>query len=65
MCPTTGKWIRKMCIYTTAVLLTIKKNKVISFSGKYSVILSLLSKGKKKREIPYFLSLVVPRFLNR
>jgi hypothetical protein len=61
MCPATDKWIRKMCIYTTAVFVIIKRNKVISSQENRQSY--FLSKGKKK-EISYFLSLLVPRFWN-
>jgi hypothetical protein len=53
-CPTTDKWIKKMCyLYTMEFYAAMKKNKMLSFAGKWmeleNIILSVVSLAQKTK----------------
>jgi hypothetical protein len=53
-CPTTDEWIKKMWyLYTMEFYAAIKKNKILSFSGKWikleNIILSEVSQAQKTK----------------
>jgi hypothetical protein len=53
-CPTTNEWIKKMwCLYTMDFYAAMKKNKMLSFTGKWmdleNIILSEVSLAQKTK----------------
>jgi hypothetical protein len=53
-CPNTDKWIKKMWyLYTTEYYSAMKKNEILSFSGKWmeleNIILSEVSQAQKTK----------------
>jgi hypothetical protein len=53
-CPTTDEWIKKMwCLYTMEFYAAIKKNKMLSFAGKWmeleNIIQSEVSLAQKTK----------------
>jgi hypothetical protein len=53
-CPTTNKWIKKMCsLYTMESYAAMKKNEILSFAGKWmeleNIILSEVSLAQKTK----------------
>jgi hypothetical protein len=51
-CPTTDKWIKKMCyLYTMEFYSAMKKNEILSFASKWmgleNIILSEVSQDQK------------------
>jgi hypothetical protein len=63
-CPTTDKWIKKMYLYKMQFYATMKKNKMLSFTGKWieleNIILSevnLAQKDKKSYVLPHIWTL--------
>jgi hypothetical protein len=53
-CPTTDEWIKKMwCLYTVEFYAAMKKNEMLSFSGKWmeleNIILSEVSLAQKTK----------------
>jgi hypothetical protein len=59
-CPTTDEWIKKIWyLYTMKFYLAIKKNKILSFAGKWieleSIILSEVSQVQKAKGHMFFL----------
>jgi hypothetical protein len=56
-CPTAGDWIKKMWyLYTTEYYLTIKKNEIMLFVGKWKelevIMLSKGSEGQRSHVFP-------------
>jgi hypothetical protein len=53
-CPSTDEWIKKMwCLYTMEFYSTMKKNEILSFTGKWmeleNIILSAVSQAQKTK----------------
>jgi hypothetical protein len=53
-CPTSDKWIRKICyLYTMEYYSTTKKNEILSFAGKWmeleNINLSKVSQAQKTK----------------
>jgi hypothetical protein len=52
-CPTTDKWMKKMCLYTMEFYSAMKKNEILSFTSKWmeleNVILSQVSQAQKTK----------------
>jgi hypothetical protein len=58
--PTIDEWIKKMwCLYTMEFYLTMKKNEILSFAGKWvemeNIILSKVSQAHKIRNCMFSL----------
>jgi hypothetical protein len=59
-CPTIDEWIKKMWyLYTTEFFSAMKKNKILSFGGKWmeleNVILSKVSQAQKTKNCMFSL----------
>jgi hypothetical protein len=59
-CPTTSEWIKKMCyLYTMEFYSAIKKNEILSFTGKWmeleSIILSEVNQTQKAKNCMFSL----------
>jgi hypothetical protein len=58
-CPTTDKWIKKMCYLYTMELYSATKNEILSFSSKWmeveNIILSEVSHAQKAKNCMFFL----------
>jgi hypothetical protein len=57
-CPTTDEWIKKMWyLCTMEFYLAMKKNKILSFAGKWieleNIILSEVSQAQKTKNLPH------------
>jgi hypothetical protein len=60
-CPTTNKWIKKMCFYTMELYSATKKNEILSFPSKWmeleNTILRKVSQAQKAKNCMFYLEI--------